>query len=67
YGNGADTILLQGGITEADLVVIDSTNNVAGDTASDVLILLPSTGEFLAVLPDITVAEFNLIRDIQPI
>jgi Ca2+-binding RTX toxin-like protein len=65
YGNGIDSLVLQGNITEADLDFVE--DDVVGRSNDDVSIIFRSTGETIAILQDISLAEFNSIKIIEPL
>ncbi|EAW38371.1 hypothetical protein L8106_10116 [Lyngbya sp. PCC 8106] len=65
YGNGTDRILLQGGITEADLDFVEA--DIVEGSGIDMSIILRSTGETLAILQSTTVEEFSSSGVIEPL
>ena len=65
YGNGIDSLVLIGAVTEADLDFVE--DNVGGVHGDDVLIIFRPTGETIAILQDISLEEFNAARIIEPL
>jgi Ca2+-binding RTX toxin-like protein len=65
YGLGIDSLVLIGEVSEADLDFVE--DNVVGGGRDDVSIVFRSTGETIAILQDISLAEFNAIKIIEPL